>query len=70
MTVAYRKNWDTYFMDIACMVSTRSRCPRRHVGAVLVQGKSCWVRPITVHRWVFLTARKQAVWYLSNTSVR
>lgn len=39
MTVAYRKNWDTYFMDIACMVSTRSRCPRRHVGAVLVQGK-------------------------------
>jgi len=26
-------------MDIAFMVSTRSRCPRRHVGAVLVQGK-------------------------------
>jgi dCMP deaminase len=34
-----RKDWDTYFMDIAFMVSTRSRCPRRHVGAVLVQGK-------------------------------
>ncbi|WP_284446256.1 deoxycytidylate deaminase [Paenibacillus hunanensis] len=34
-----RKDWDTYFMDIAHMVSTRSRCPRRHVGAVLVQGK-------------------------------
>jgi dCMP deaminase len=34
-----RKNWDTYFMDIAYMVSTRSQCPRRHVGAVLVQGK-------------------------------
>lgn len=34
-----RKDWDTYFMDIAYMVSTRSRCPRRHVGAVLVQGK-------------------------------
>lgn len=26
-------------MDIAYMVSTRSRCPRRHVGSVLVQGK-------------------------------
>lgn len=26
-------------MDIAFMVSTRSRCPRRHVGTVLVQGK-------------------------------
>jgi dCMP deaminase len=26
-------------MDIAFMVSTRSQCPRRHVGAVLVQGK-------------------------------
>ncbi|MBD2872961.1 deoxycytidylate deaminase [Paenibacillus arenilitoris] len=36
---AVRKDWDTYFMDIAYMVSTRSRCPRRHVGAVLVQGK-------------------------------
>ncbi|WP_027091183.1 deoxycytidylate deaminase [Cohnella thermotolerans] len=39
MTQALRKDWDTYFMDIAFMVSTRSRCPRRHVGAVLVQGK-------------------------------
>lgn len=38
-TDAVRKDWDTYFMDIAYMVSTRSRCPRRHVGAVLVQGK-------------------------------
>jgi dCMP deaminase len=34
-----RKDWDTYFMDIAYMASTRSRCPRRFVGAVLVQGK-------------------------------
>lgn len=34
-----RKDWDTYFMDIAYMVSTRSQCTRRHVGAVLVQGK-------------------------------
>jgi len=36
---ASRKDWDTYFMDIAYMVATRSRCNRRHVGAVLVQGK-------------------------------
>lgn len=36
---AVRKDWDTYFMDIAYMVSTRSRCSRRHVGALLVQGK-------------------------------
>jgi len=36
---ALRKDWDTYFMDIAFMASTRSRCPRRHVGTVLVQGK-------------------------------
>jgi dCMP deaminase len=34
-----RKDWDTYFMDIAFMASTRSRCSRRKVGAVLVQGK-------------------------------
>ncbi|GIP39561.1 deaminase [Paenibacillus sp. J31TS4] len=34
-----RKDWDTYFMDIAYMASTRSQCIRRHVGAVLVQGK-------------------------------
>lgn len=34
-----RKDWDTYFLDIAYMASTRSQCPRRHVGAVLVQGK-------------------------------
>jgi dCMP deaminase len=37
--IAVRKDWDTYFMDIAYMVSTRSLCSRRHVGAVLVQGK-------------------------------
>jgi dCMP deaminase len=34
-----RKDWDTYFMDIAFMASTRSQCGRRHVGAALVQGK-------------------------------
>jgi len=34
-----RKDWDTYFLDIAYMASTRSQCLRRKVGAVLVQGK-------------------------------
>ena len=37
--MGHRKDWDTYFLDIAYMASTRSQCPRRHVGAVLVQGK-------------------------------
>lgn len=34
-----RKDWDTYFLDIAYMAATRSQCSRRRVGAVLVQGK-------------------------------
>ncbi len=34
-----RKDWDTYFLDIAYMAATRSQCPRRQVGAVLVQGR-------------------------------
>ncbi|MCT4585580.1 MAG: dCMP deaminase family protein [Peptostreptococcaceae bacterium] len=32
-----RPNWDEYFMDIAKLVSTRSTCIRRHVGAVIVR---------------------------------
>ncbi|HEX7057407.1 MAG TPA: dCMP deaminase family protein [Bacilli bacterium] len=39
MSQQKRKDWDTYFMDIAHMAATRSRCERRHVGAVLVKGK-------------------------------
>jgi dCMP deaminase len=39
MSLPPRKDWDTYFMDMAFMASTRSRCNRRWVGAVLVQGK-------------------------------
>ncbi len=34
-----RKDWDTYFMDIADMVAERSTCLRRHVGAVVVKDK-------------------------------
>jgi dCMP deaminase len=37
--MSIRKDWNTYFLDIAYMASTRSQCARRHVGAVLVQGK-------------------------------
>lgn len=37
--MSIRKDWNTYFLDIAYMASTRSQCPRRHVGAALVQGK-------------------------------
>lgn len=32
-----RKSWDEYFLDIASLVSSRSTCLRRKVGAVLVK---------------------------------
>ncbi len=32
-----RPDWQTYFMDIAQLVSSRSTCIRRHVGAVIVK---------------------------------
>ncbi len=32
-----RKSWDAYFLDIAKLVSSRSTCLRRKVGAVLVK---------------------------------
>jgi dCMP deaminase len=34
-----RPDWDTYFMEIAQLVSKRSTCLRRKVGAVLVKDK-------------------------------
>ena len=35
-----RASWDQYFMDIAVVVATRSTCPRKHVGAVIVRDKT------------------------------
>jgi len=32
-----RPDWQTYFMDIAKLVATRSTCLRRHVGAIIVK---------------------------------
>lgn len=34
-----RKDWDSYFIDIAQMVATRSTCDRANVGAVIVKDK-------------------------------
>jgi dCMP deaminase len=34
-----RPEWKEYFMDIARLVSRRSTCIRRHVGAILVKDK-------------------------------
>jgi len=34
-----RPSWDAYFIEIARLVSSRSTCMRRQVGAVMVKGK-------------------------------
>jgi len=34
-----RPDWDTYFLMIALVASTRSTCLRRHVGAVIVRDR-------------------------------
>lgn len=34
-----RPGWDTYFMQIAQVASTRSTCSRKHVGAVIVRDR-------------------------------
>jgi dCMP deaminase len=39
MTDRPRSSWDEYFMAIARVVSTRSTCDRKHVGAVIVRDK-------------------------------
>ena len=37
---APRASWDQYFMNIALVVATRSTCPRKYVGAVLVRNRT------------------------------
>ena len=34
------RNWDDYFMAIAQVVATRATCDRKHVGAVIVRGRT------------------------------
>ena len=34
-----RASWDEYFMSIAQVVSTRSTCPRKYVGSVMVRNR-------------------------------
>lgn len=35
-----RVDWHTYFMGIAHQAATRSTCPRKHVGAVIVRDRT------------------------------
>ncbi len=35
-----RASWDEYFMSIAQVVATRSTCPRKYVGSVLVKNRT------------------------------
>ena len=35
-----RASWDEYFMSIARVVATRSTCPRKYVGSVLVRNRT------------------------------
>jgi dCMP deaminase len=35
-----RVPWDNYFMNIASVVASRSTCPRKYVGAVIVRDKT------------------------------
>ena len=37
---APRASWDEYFMSIAQVVATRSTCPRKYVGAVIVKNRT------------------------------
>ena len=32
-----RNDWDSYFMEIAAVVSSRATCDRKHVGAVIAR---------------------------------
>jgi dCMP deaminase len=40
ITMPQRASWDEYFMNIANVVASRSTCPRKFVGAVIVREKT------------------------------
>jgi dCMP deaminase len=40
MEAPQRVPWDVYFMNIAGVVASRSTCPRKYVGAVVVRDKT------------------------------
>ncbi|MHA2292024.1 MAG: deoxycytidylate deaminase [Candidatus Hodarchaeales archaeon] len=40
MSTSKRTDWESYFMNIAKQVATRSTCDRKHVGAVIVRDKT------------------------------
>ena len=40
MSTSKRSDWESYFMNIAKQVATRSTCDRKHVGAVIVRDKT------------------------------
>jgi dCMP deaminase len=35
-----RVSWERYFMNLAAQAATRSTCPRKHVGAIIVRDKT------------------------------
>lgn len=35
-----RVSWDRYFMNLAVQAATRSTCPRKHVGAIIVRDRA------------------------------
>jgi dCMP deaminase len=39
-TVRPRASWDEYFMSIAQVVASRSTCPRKYVGSVIVRNRT------------------------------
>jgi dCMP deaminase len=39
-TAPIRQSWDDYFMSIAIQAATRSTCPRKQVGCVIVKAKA------------------------------
>ncbi|HTM22988.1 MAG TPA: cytidine/deoxycytidylate deaminase family protein [Kofleriaceae bacterium] len=38
--MSQRASWDEYFMNVARVVSSRSTCPRKYVGAVIVRDRT------------------------------